>query len=60
MNGIIVKLSLRDASGRNRCRQTRNFSLDFAPAAAPLAGTIGISCVKVRDRGVSRLVSVSS
>lgn len=59
MNGIIVKLSLRDASGRNRCRQTRNFSFDFAPAATPLAGTICISCMRVRDRGVSRLVSVS-
>lgn len=60
MNGIIVKLSLRDASGRYRCRQTRNFSLDFAPAATPLSGTIRISCVRVRDRSVSRLVSVSS
>lgn len=60
MDGIIVELSLRDASGRNRCRQTRNFSLDFAPATTPLAGTIRISCERVRDRGVSRLVSVSS
>ena len=60
MNGIIVKLSLRDASGRNRRRQARDFTLDFAPAAAPLPCTIRISCVKVRNRGVSRLVSVSS
>lgn len=60
MNCIIVKLSLRDASGRDCCWQPRNFSLDFAPAAAPLAGTVRISCIRVRDRSVSRLVSVSS
>ena len=60
MNRIIVKLCLRDTSGRNRCGQSRNFSLDFAPAATPLAGTIRVSCTKVRDHGVSRLVSVSS
>lgn len=42
MNGIIVKVSLRDTVGRNGCREPGDFSLGVSPTAATLSWGVRI------------------
>lgn len=43
VDGVVVKLGLRYAVGRDRSRQPRKLSFGLAPAAAFLTWSIGIS-----------------
>ena len=61
MDGVVVKLSLRDTSGGNSGRQARDFTLSIAPAAAPLARSVWVSCEGKTESGMvsERIISVS-
>ena len=52
VNGVVVKLSLRDTSGRNSSRQARNFTLGIAPTATSLARSVWVSCAGKTKSGI--------